>query len=278
MVKNKILAFHGKKGSGKNTFCNFMTGFCLAGNGIVESFDLHDGKLYIEQGETKGILDLEKVKDTYEGGEFAARSIWPYAKIYAFAEPLKEICVELFNCPRHLVYGSDEDKNTVMSHLLWENMPGVVCCDSSNWMSILGSDYTEKDVNKVLRGLDLTFHTEGAMTIRQFLQFMGTEVMRKIWGPVWVNALIKKVQEEESDMSLVSDLRFDNEAEGLKNSDNDVKIIKLTRSISEDGHISEQYIDDKHIDAVIDNANLNVAQSCELIVKHLRDWGWAVEK
>lgn len=274
MVKNKVLCFTGKKGSGKNTLCNFMTGFCLAGNGIVESFDLHEGKLYIEQGETKGVLDLEKLTETYEGGEFAARNVWPYAKIYAFAEPLKEICIELFNCPRHLVYGSDSDKNTVMPHLLWENMPGVLVLDDS-------ASYDEVFGNLDAYGMSdhFTFKEKGGpMTIRQFLQFMGTEVMRKIWGPVWVNALIKKVEEEESDMSLVSDLRFDNEAEGLKNSDNDVKIIKLTRSISEDSHISEQYINDKYVDAVIDNANLGVAQSCELIIKHLRDWGWAVAK
>lgn len=248
MVKNKILAFHGKKSSGKNTLCNFMTGFYLYGNNMIDAFDIQDGKLYIEQGEVKGILDIENMSSTYEGGEFAARNIWPYAKIYAFAEPLKEICIELFDCPRNLVYGSDADKNTVMEHLLWENMPGV------------------------------TPDKSGPMTIRQFLQFMGTEVMRKIWGPVWVNSLIKRVEAEESDISLVSDLRFDNEAEGLKNSANDVKIIKLTRCISEDNHASEQYIDDKYVDVVIDNANMTIEETCQELLKHLRAWGWVVEK
>lgn len=243
MFMGKILCFTGKKSSGKNTFCNFMTGLQLKSNNIIDNFDLHDGKLYIEDGEAKGILALEKLADTFESGEYAARNIWPYAKIYAFADPLKDIAIELFNCPRDLTYGSDEDKNTIMPHLLWENIPGVT-------------------------------HDPGPMTIRQFLQVFGTEVMRKIWGPVWVNSLIRRVENEESDLSLISDLRFDNEAGGLRESGHDVKIIKLTRKISDDNHSSENYIDDKYVDAVIDNQNLTILESCQQLVNHLQEWKW----
>ena len=49
--------------------------------------------------------------------------MWPYVKLYSFADELKRICVELFNIPYECVYGTDEQKNQPQEHLLWDNMP-----------------------------------------------------------------------------------------------------------------------------------------------------------
>lgn len=32
----------------------------------------------------------------------------------------------------------------------------------------------------------------GCMTSREFMQFFGTEIMRKIHEPIWINSCIKK--------------------------------------------------------------------------------------
>ena len=62
----QILAFSGKKGSGKNTLCNFLHGYQLKSFGIIDYFEITDeGELVIEtlvrdeQGKEKMSKDLK---------------------------------------------------------------------------------------------------------------------------------------------------------------------------------------------------------------------------
>lgn len=279
---NKILCFAGPKNSGKNTLCNFLTGYQLKANGIIDSFDITtDGKLYIEcsEDEVKGILDLDLYRTNSEFYDWASVSVWPYAKIYAFADPLKEIGVGLFNIPRECLYGTDEQKNQIIEHLRWENMPGIICTkflEESN----LRASYDEWGIDELTQdifNLGIIVHEPGPMTARQFMQYFGTEIMRKMWGPIWVNALTRTVKAEGSSLSLVSDLRFDNEVDGvreLKTEGYDVKIIKLLGGKKNDEHISEHSLSDKNVDGFLDNENVSIVRTCEILMNQLNDWGW----
>ena len=272
----KIIGFAGRKNSGKNTLCNFMTGYQLLANKVVDKFDItQSGQLYIEQDDTKGVLNLEAHKTSPEFYSWAAYNVWPNAKIYAFAEPLKELCIDLFDLPREVVYGTDEQKNTTfIEHIRWESMPGVIC-NQEFYEAGLKNNYGN-GVKELFS--KMTYHDPGSMTVRQILQFMGTEVMRKIWSPVWVNKMQKTILEEKSMLSLVCDVRFDDEAQGLldlKSEGFDVKIVELTRTkTSSDKHSSENGISPGLADFVLDNQNMSLVESCNVLAAKISEWGW----
>lgn len=92
---------------------------------------------------------------------------------------------------------------------------------------------------------------------RKFLQFIGTDWAREINENVWIDILLKKIINCNENI-YVSDIRFLNELEALKN--NNFICIKLVRNINIDrigtgsySHISENSIEDKYWDFVIDN-------------------------
>jgi hypothetical protein len=95
----------------------------------------------------------------------------------------------------------------------------------------------------------------GPMTIREFAQFFGTEIGRKTWSPVWINYLINKVKKEKSELAIITDVRFPNEVESIKEAGG--IIIKLNRKIkSKDKHPSETEVDNvpqELIDYLINN-------------------------
>jgi len=136
----------------------------------------------------------------------------------------------LFDIPFECVYGTDEQKNQLQEHLLWENMPG----DTSD----IGPN------GKIC-------HHKGPMTARQFMQFFGTDVMRKIYEPIWVNACIKKIQQEQSGLAIIADVRFPNEAKAIEQAGG--KVVRLTREVHEDNHSSEVALDDYPFTDYIDN-------------------------
>lgn len=305
-MKNKVIAFTGKKGSGKNTLANFLVGYQLRANEVIKDFSLDDnGKLHavyeIGDGKTaEGLLDLDR--DDYEFSLHASQSIWPFAKTYAFATPLKEMCVGLFGIPRELVYGTDEQKNTLVEHLRWENMPGVIPTENVRLWTFGNLENktmaTETLIEKVKNALatgnntdivwgselefeqsnSVIYHAPGPMTSREFMQFLGTEVMRKMYGPIWVNFLTKQVQQENSTLSIITDLRFPNEDDGIRSLDPskyDVKVVGLTRCIdSKDKHASESLFDEVKKDAVLDNANNDLLTTCQQLTECMNNWGW----
>ena len=57
-----------------------------------------------------GIFDITR-KDA-DFVSYAEQELWPHVKLYHFADPLKELCINLFDLSPSQVYGTDEDKNT----------------------------------------------------------------------------------------------------------------------------------------------------------------------
>jgi len=95
---------------------------------------------------------------------------------------------------------------------------------------------------------------------RKFLQFVGTEWGRSIDKNVWIKRVMKKVPEDEN--AFISDLRFDNEFQALK--DNDWICVKLVRNVENEvrkgtgsvSHISENSLDNiqnENWDYIIEN-------------------------
>ncbi len=273
---NKLIAFTGKKGSGKNTLANFLIGLQLKSNTIVEDFGLDEnGRLFLKQGDENFLLDTNR--NDLEYASSASHSIWPFAKNYAYATPLKELIISLFNVDRECLYGTDEQKNKKLDHIRWENMPGVTTVKTPQEpVDAKGAEELCNYYKEVLSGV--IYHEPGPMSAREFMQYFGTEVMRKMYSDIWSKALTSEVKAEKSALSIITDLRFDNEAldlQDLKSDGFDVKIVNLTRvKDHNDKHISESGINKAYTDFNLDNANMNLLETCQSLTQEMEKWGW----
>jgi len=94
------------------------------------------------------------------------------------------------------------------------------------------------------------------MPRREALQLMGTEGVRKIFGPdVWANRLIRRWLAAGKPRWIITDCRFDNEAEIV--TANGGVVVEVFRPGQQGsgvkGHLSEAGVDSRHIDHVIVN-------------------------
>lgn len=260
----QIIGFTGKKQSGKSTICNFIIGHSMVSLGIVRGgFKITDqGQLHISDlfGDQNydGIFDVSRDNDGMR--EFLKEHLNEYVRVYSFAEYLKvDVAINILGLRREQVFGSNEEKNT-LTHLRWENMPGVVCLQ--NYTD--DSDYSKNDIKDCIKLLGLICHEPGPMTAREVLQFVGTEIFRKMYENVWVDATIRKIAKEKPGLALISDVRFPNEVSGVQLHDG--LVIKLTRTLfPEDKHLSECALDADKFDwqnfnYVIDNHNMTIAE------------------
>ena len=205
-----IIGLAGLKQSGKSTTCNILHGIVLKERGMISDYSIGDeGQLLIKTPDINewSVFDVNRKDEEFVA--FAEKEMWPYVKSYSFADPLKTIATELFNIPHKNVYGTNKDKNQKIKHLLWENMPGVMA----------------------------PIKDKGPMTAREFLQFFGTDVMRKIWEPVWCSGTINKIVKEDSKLAIIADVRFPNEVQSIK--DNNGYVYWMKRAVFEDTHASE---------------------------------------
>jgi hypothetical protein len=223
-----IIGISGRKQAGKNTTANILHGVVLKDRGLIQDWNIGgSGELNIltrdsSGNEGWGEFDISRKDAAFT--EYAEHSMWPYVKLYSFADELKRICIELFNIPFECVYGTDEQKNQVQKHLRWENMPG--------------SDMA------------------GPMTARQFMQYFGTDTCRNMYQPIWVNSCIKKIQREQSQLAIIADVRFGNEAKAIEEAGG--KLVRLTRNIYNDNHSSEVALDNYPFTNYIDNSDTNI--------------------
>jgi len=294
-MSQKILAFSGKKQAGKNTCANFVVGTEMMVLNLIEYFTLNElGKLVVpaqmEDGSIEdGIFDLDRKDEQFIF--YLAEKVWPYVKLYSFADPLKEFCINVLGLEYEQCYGTDEQKNSE-THLRWENMPGVVTPTQAqkiaegfaiddegttynNWVSPFDTiDFSETVINcPLLNKENIIIHQPSSMTAREVLQYFGTNICRRMYDNVWADACIRKVQSIQSEFSVITDCRFPDEAEAVQNAGG--KVVRLTRQVSEDQHESEKALDDwDNFDFVIDNQDLTIMESTQLLLEKLKEWNY----
>lgn len=219
-----ILGISGRKQAGKNTTANILHGIVLKEQGFINDWNIsQNGSLQVDGAGGWGEFWVERKDEQFV--TWADNNMWPYVKLYSFADNLKAICMDLFNIPFRCLYGTDEEKNQPQEHLLWENLPGLAL-------------------------------SRGPMTAREFMQFLGTDIMRKMYEPVWVNSCIKKIQREQSGLAIIADVRFPNEAKAIEEAGG--KVVRLTRSVHEDNHSSELALDNYPFTDYIDNQSESI--------------------
>ena len=223
----KIIGISGKKQSGKNTMANILHGIVLKERDLIKDYSINaKGGLVINTAtadgeEGWGEFDITRKDSGFI--EYAEHNMWPYVKLYSFADTLKWICHELFDIPTESLWGSEKSKNKKMSYH-WEKMPGHV------------TDH----------------HGYGPMTAREFMQWFGTDIMRKAHPNIWLNNTIKRIEQEQPKTAIIADVRFKNEADAIKKAGG--VVVRLTRRVHKDGHSSENALDKYKFSKIIDNA------------------------
>ena len=219
---SKVISIGGKKGSGKNTIATFLSGITLTSFKVIPEFRVKGTKLLINEEE----VDPNIIRPDL-------------VKIYAFADSLKEVAINIFGLKPQQVYGTDFQKQT-RTNLRWENMPGVISNkdqwdDLQKWHEERVEKLGKKEAGKLS---NFMYHEPGYMSGREVLQFTGTEVFRKMYKRCWTYALEKRIKEENPVFAIISDMRFDNELRFVHDNLNATSIY-LTRSLHEDDHPSE---------------------------------------
>jgi len=248
-MTQKILAFSGAKQSGKSTRVNFLHGYEMKRNDIIKQFEVNDnGQLIVnavftdEKGETtEGMGVLAVDREDFEFATYASQSIWPYVRSYNFATPLKRVCMNVFDLTHEQCYGTDEEKNT-HTNIMWKNLPGEP-------------------------------RSRKKVTAREFLQFFGTDICRRIKPDVWTSICINDIVDGESDFAIIGDCRFENEVDAVQEAGG--KVIRLTRKPHDDTHESEVNLDNyEGFDFVLDNANMTIDECNKQLLDILIDWRW----
>jgi hypothetical protein len=156
------------------------------------------------------------------------------ARIYSFADPLKkDICMNILGLTYDQCYGSDDNKNELTNNY-WDDKQ---------------------------------------LTAREVMQFVGTDVFRKMQKNVWAGATINKIMKEQPQLALIADCRFPNEVEAVKSAGG--LVIKLNRNPYNSDHSSETALDANNynynnFDLVVSNEYMNILQQLNFIYSFLQ--------
>lgn len=243
----KIIGISGRKQSGKNTVANYINGSVLSSKNMIQEFYIEDnGSLAIKTDDNTGnsaygIFDVTRKDSTFI--EYAEKELWPYIKVYHFADPLKEMAINLFGLNPTHVYGNDEDKNQ-LTDISWSDLP------TNNKKT-------------------------GYLTVREFLEYFGTKIVRKIRYEAWSEYTIKKVLNEKSEIAIIPDVRFPNEVEAIKSAGG--VVIRLTRdtfhsTAEAETALDENVYDWSKFDTIIDNKNISLVELCDKLNSIQQYW------
>lgn len=236
-----ILGISGRKQSGKSTTGNFIISSKLAELGISNKIDIDlEGRIVVSDlfGDTNyaGVLDTSARSNDYMLKKLY-EILDPFVKIYSFADPLKQdICMNILGLTYEQCYGSDDAKNE-LTDLTWP--------DSTNRMSA-----------------------------RDIMQYVGTDIFRKMKPDVWVSATINRIQKEKPQIALITDCRFPNEVSSIKDAGG--LVMRLTRNPFRSDHLSETILDESNydwsnFDYICHNDEMNIYDQCMDIQKFLQE-------
>lgn len=274
-----ILAFFGSKTSGKSSSALFVYGSYMCSLGLVRGgFCIKEDGLWItdlfSDDTFQGRFDPYRNNETMKA--FLWENISPYVKLYSFADELKQFCIKVLGLRYEQCYGANADKDS-LTELRWENIPGVICNNNEFWTNF-------ESLNDRLRmegtgqipflpeDCGLISKKEGFMTAREVMQYFGTNIVRKMYGPAWAKATLRKIKEDQPLLAIITDGRFEDECDEVRA--NNGKCVKLLRSPLKDEHESEKIaIPDEKFDAIIDNSNMSLDEQNDELVKVLIPWG-----
>lgn len=271
-----IIAFSGKKQSGKTSMCNFLFGNALThiilpgGDPLISYYKIDnkgglvvpaladppmvwdgDKNDWVESTNGYSEANFDPLSSDLKVREFLFHNVWEHVKVYNFADTLKErVLIGLLGLSRESVYGTNEQKN-LATHLAWEDMPVPrhVAEDESYLLDFLTQS--------------------GALSGREVAQFVGTQIFRKMYPSTWINACLQQIKQEDSAVAIIGDVRFPDEVEAIQNAGG--KVVRLLRNVVEDSDESETALDDYDgFDVVVDNNELTLHETYLSVMEELK--------
>lgn len=262
-----IIGMSGKKGAGKDTSCRVIFGDALRACGLVDWIKINEKGQLVIPIDNEGIIEegiLDPLTRNPLTQKYLEANVWPMCKVYSFASPMKDFCIDVFGLSESQVYGSDDDKNK-LTNINREDIPGIITKEIANKLEINNNDI---DILK----LPFKIYKRGKISSRELLQYFGTDLIRKICPDAWVNATINKIKREQPTLALICDVRFPNEVEGIQKSGG--KIVRFTRApFTEDKHKSETALDNFHgFDWICDNSEMNIYTQNQSVIEKMKEW------
>lgn len=228
-----IIAISGKIGSGKDTIGDIIR--YLTAEAKVDM---------VNQNLSVTIEDLIK-------GSFKEHSDWEIRKM---AGKLKDVACLILGCTREQLEDRDFKEQPLGSEwdrfYVAEKIHGVEVKRFSGIFLTENEAYFHHDLKPFL--LAETYKEK--LTPRLFLQLLGTDAGRNIIHPnIWVNAFWSDYNPENNSKWIITDCRFPNEAQSVK--DRGGIIIRTERdNPNQSDHPSETGLDDyQEFDYIIDN-------------------------
>jgi len=252
----KIIGLSGKKQSGKTTTANWIIGQQMVNMDMVSWVRIDRlGRLVVpsvvNDEVVEGIFDPQSHDPNVE--MLLAQYIWPVVKLYSFADILKMAAAAIFGLQPEQVNGTNAQKDAPTKYK-WSMFKGFLL------------PKTQKQYAKEIAAND-------NMSSRHILQVMGTDIFRRIYGNVWVDACLKNIKDDGPELAIVTDCRFPNEVEGIQKAGG--KVIRFLRApfAGQDEHESETALDNyTGFDHIFDNRELSIAEQNEQTNRLLTAW------
>jgi len=165
--------------------------------------------------------------------EFIRDIINSQSKIYNFADPLKNLCMEILGLEYKQCYGSDQDKNEKVD-CYWDNQQ---------------------------------------LTAREVLQIVGTDMFRKMQKNVWSDATIRLIKKEAYNVAIIADCRFPNEVEAIKGAGGIVIKLNrnpYNSSHASEVALDSEYYNQDNFDLVINNNDMTINEQNQMIHSFLQ--------
>ena len=175
-------------------------------------------------------------KDTV-GAEFVNREL---GQRFAFADSLKNLCIDAFGIDPKLAFGTQDDKLT-LTNVKWD----TICLPSSKII-----EYRDNCIDP----------NADFLSIREVLQIFGTDVMRSFEPNVWINMTFANIKKNSTrPYSIITDVRFTNEARAIEDAGG--VVIRLRRNEDQESvHASETEMDTYPFAHIIDNRNMTLEE------------------
>jgi hypothetical protein len=158
------------------------------------------------------------------------------AHIYNFADPLKQLCIDILGLTNQQCYGSDTDKNELVD-CYWDNKQ---------------------------------------LSAREVLQMVGTDMFRSLKHDVWSEATIRKIKKDNYALAIIADCRFPNEVETIKKAGGFViKLDRnpFNSNHSSETALDANNYDQSNFDLIIENNAISISEQNQLVHKFLIDKG-----
>ena len=165
----------------------------------------------------------------------------------SLADPLKTLVCDILQVPQRFIYGTQDQKREPIEHL--GLIPESFSVFGDTWKARVGA----------------------AWCGRYLLEFMGTDVLRRVWPEIFVEAVRRLILAERSEFSsihpgpdirhLISDVRFQNEGDMIEALGGRLMRVEIEGHTQDTtGHVSDSWYATAKVDHVISAPKPGIAQ------------------